>query len=550
MPNLITIRPETNAQDALIALLQRLRVRVTALAVRETLPQHPDYPSLLSLSDTLDEWKVENTALRLGNVEQLRELPTPFIAHLTRQGGWFVVVEQVEKGQITWYDPSDGRHTTSLDDFDKQWNGIVLLAEATEQSGEADFANHHKQERLHTARTALLIAGAIILLTLGLYQANAALLTGLILTKALGTIISVLLLIRQFDSQNPLVNRLCKLGKATNCQSVLDSSAARLTSWLSWSEIGFFYFAGGLLFLCLPDWHSGQKQDILTVLAVLALPYTLFSVYYQWQVANQWCVLCLMVQGLLWVEAGLLLFRISNLNSDNFGFEIRNSLQLPLFADLSSFLFAYSLPVLLYVLLKPYITKALQANRYQQQLSRFKNNPAVFQALLEKQPKTPNWLPDEVITLGNPDAEHTLLMMTNPFCGPCAQMHQQLEKLLHQNQNLKAHLIFTACDGPDGPSAQVAKHLLAFETAEQTATALTAWYAQSKKDYATWSTTFPLNIDIAQFGNAVSQHCQWQKEARITATPTVFLNGYRVPEKYNLPNLRWQLLYTSDLVNL
>ena len=38
---------------------------------------------------------------------------------------------------------------------------------------------------------------------------------------------------------------------------------------------------------------------LLLGINILALPYTIFSVYYQWRVAKQWCVLCLVVQGLL-----------------------------------------------------------------------------------------------------------------------------------------------------------------------------------------------------------------------------------------------------------
>lgn len=537
--NLTTTRPQDNAHKALSTLLQRLRIRVTALTVRETLPQHPDYPSLLSLSNMLDEWQVDNTALRLGNVEQLRELPTPFIAHLTRQNGWFVVVEQVEKGQITWYNPTDGQHTASLDDFGKQWNGVVLLAEATDKSGEIEFTKQRKRERLQTARTGLLITGAIALLALGFYQADSLLTVGLLLTKLLGTMVSILLLIRQFDNQNPLLNRLCKLGSKANCQSILDSSAARLTPWLSWSEIGFFYFAGGLLFLYTPEFHSGQRLPILALLNLLALPYTLFSIYYQWRIAKQWCVLCLIVQGVLWVEFGLTLSGMSNLGLNNLGFDIRNSLKLLPFTTLGSFLFAYGLPMLLYVLLKPSITKALQNNQYQQQLNRLKYNPDIFQTLLEKQPKAPNWLPEKVVTLGNPDAEHTLIMVTNPFCGPCGQMHKEIDKLLHQNRHLKAHIIFTACDGPDGPTAQVVKYLLTLGEAEKIAMALDAWYEQPSKNYEVWATLFSLEADMDHLNNTVQQHCQWQQEADIMATPTLFLNGYRLPEQYRLAELRF-----------
>ncbi len=198
---------------------------------------------------------------------------------------------------------------------------------------------------------------------------------------------------------------------------MLDSPAANVTTWLSWSEIGFFYFAGGLLYTCLPEWLSGQKQILLGVFNLIALPYTLFSIYYQWRVARQWCILCLIVQALLWIE-----FVIFQTGMEQHGLFRMNSLALATFA--------YGLPVLLYAFLKPFMINALQTRRYQVQLSRLKNDPAVFKTLLEKQPKAPDWLPDTVITLGNPAAEHTLIMVTNLFCNPCKRIYQEAEQLL------------------------------------------------------------------------------------------------------------------------
>ncbi len=66
-------------------LLQLLRVPVTGATVQNTLLNHPDYPSLLSISDALRTWKINTVATRLPK-EQLTQLPLPFIAH-THVGG-------------------------------------------------------------------------------------------------------------------------------------------------------------------------------------------------------------------------------------------------------------------------------------------------------------------------------------------------------------------------------------------------------------------------------------------------------------------------------
>jgi len=52
----------------------------------------------------------------------------------------------------------------------------------------------------------------------------------------------------------------------------------------------------------------------LAILSFCALPYILFSVYYQWQVAKQWCVLCLTVQTILFAE-GIANFTLSGFSN-------------------------------------------------------------------------------------------------------------------------------------------------------------------------------------------------------------------------------------------
>jgi hypothetical protein len=90
---------------------------------------------------------------------------------------------------------------------------------------------------------------------------------------------------------------------------------------ISWSEIGLFYFVGGFISLLVAGEQAASILLILAWMNVAALPYTIFSIYYQWGVAKQWCILCLTTQVLLIAEfiAAFLLGSFSNtiLISDN-----------------------------------------------------------------------------------------------------------------------------------------------------------------------------------------------------------------------------------------
>ncbi|MDP3665076.1 MAG: hypothetical protein Q8R50_00225 [Sediminibacterium sp.] len=69
---------------AVIVFLKLLGVKVTNTTVDETLQNHPDYPGLLSISDSLSRWNVPNAALKI-NLSQIDELESPFIAYVNNE---------------------------------------------------------------------------------------------------------------------------------------------------------------------------------------------------------------------------------------------------------------------------------------------------------------------------------------------------------------------------------------------------------------------------------------------------------------------------------
>jgi len=83
--------------------------------------------------------------------------------------------------------------------------------------------------------------------------------------------------------------------------TILNSKASK-TFGISWSEVGFFYFATTLLFLLIPGFDFLSKATVISVANLAAVPYVFFSIYYQWKVARQWCPLCLTVQVVLIAE--------------------------------------------------------------------------------------------------------------------------------------------------------------------------------------------------------------------------------------------------------
>ncbi|RYF33435.1 MAG: vitamin K epoxide reductase family protein, partial [Cytophagaceae bacterium] len=104
-------------------------------------------------------------------------------------------------------------------------------------------------------------------------------------------------LMHGINSNNPFIQNLCNSDGKNNCNAILKSDASRITSWLSWSEVGFFYFTGSLLSLLF----APSSLFILAWVNVMALPYTIYSLSYQYR-NKTWCALCCTVQALLVLE--------------------------------------------------------------------------------------------------------------------------------------------------------------------------------------------------------------------------------------------------------
>ena len=76
------LKKNTNPGAAVTKLLKYLGINIDAEIVNAELEKHPDYPSLLSVSDVLTTLKIENNAFRV-SFDELVNIPCSFVTHTT-----------------------------------------------------------------------------------------------------------------------------------------------------------------------------------------------------------------------------------------------------------------------------------------------------------------------------------------------------------------------------------------------------------------------------------------------------------------------------------
>lgn len=529
----------TNLYNVANHYLRIINAPVTKNTLKENLEQNPYYPSLYSLSHVFGKYNIVSQAYKITE-EDLTQFEPPFIAYCSKQntGKDFVLVTKVTEEEVHYI--SNGNKTKKLAkaEFLKQWQKNVFVAEANEDSGEADYKSKLKNQKLKERKQNMLYGGVALLIGIAVYSflkssAGGNLLAAslITITKLLGVGIATLLLIYDIDKTNAFVKNICTAGKQTNCDAVLNSKAGKILG-MGWGEVGFFYFASTTIFLLLPGLAFVSKMPWLAIAGTLAAPYIVFSIYYQWRVIKQWCPLCLAVQAVLLME---LTWSIINFWMTDIQLQpINTGILLPIASCLL-------LPFCIWYLLKPFFIAGKAAPGYNAAYKRLLYNPETFNSLLQQQQTAPDGWQQLGINIGNPDAANTIIKVCNPYCGPCANAHPVLEEIVKQNKDVNVKVIFTATNNESDWANKPVKHLLAVAAkgnGQLTEQALDDWYLAAIKDYDVFATKYPMNGELKEQEKKLDLMKQWCDDSEITATPTIFINGRRLPETYSINELK------------
>jgi uncharacterized membrane protein len=366
-------------EDNTVAVMQRavryFGIPVTRSSVKEALKSHSLYPTLKSICDVLEEWNVEHYPLKYDPAE-IKDIDTPYIAHLGGGGGQLVFVTGSGNGKVTYYDSYSAKKETANQDFIEKCSGAVILLNTGERSGEKDYRKKWQEEAIDNSVLPVATGVAVLFIAVAAIHAfsTGSLLSGitpvlLLLAKLTGLTFSTLLVLHDYEVRLSLTDKLCHFNKATNCNTVLNDEASKIFGWIGWADTGFIYFLGGLLLLLQNI--SANNYSLLAILSVLSLPYPVFSVYYQGSVLKKWCPLCLGVQLVLIIEFFLLLRYFKYLSFSP--------------GTVSSFILTYLAVGIVYILVNIYFREKMRGEVNYSKYLGFKKNPDVLRALLSGQ---------------------------------------------------------------------------------------------------------------------------------------------------------------------
>jgi len=115
-----------NPEYVLIHLISQLGVSVNIQDMCVDLKNHPDYPSLLSVSDVLNDLELTNDAANY-SIEELSKLSTPFIVHLSSNNGEFALVNFIDKSNVNISNEWWSYKSVPIQNFKDIYSGTALV---------------------------------------------------------------------------------------------------------------------------------------------------------------------------------------------------------------------------------------------------------------------------------------------------------------------------------------------------------------------------------------------------------------------------------------
>lgn len=485
---------------------------------------HADYPAVTAVVDFLDAGNMAYQAVQ-ADASYIHEFNYPLLAHIKMPGNEYLHIIQ---NATAW----DAQKETT-----KYWSGITIFPEknAYWQNEENNIATAtaQKQTYLFTAWCGI----GLLLFLASIYYSPLLWYNIFGFLGLAGVFISAAAFATELGIQSNTVKQVCGAVSKGGCEAVLKSKIAKGAFGITPSDIAVIYFAAQFT-IYLAAAFFPNVFSILPYMALAGIAIIGTSIYTQAVVIKQWCALCLSIAGILLLQVLTALFLLGSISIVSF----------ITFGAAALFFTAALLPIkkLLksYVATKPKLTE----------LKKWQSDPNIFLAQLEKEQTVDISIWENDLVIGNPNAPIMITVACNPYCGPCAKAHQELDHILKIFEGrVKVQLRFLCKATDDNHLTTIAlKSMLEqsdiLKINSDLHTMFIDWFHWM--DIIRWRKKWN-KVSTKNVKDQLVKHDNWVRESNITYTPTFFINGKKLPSKYNLKTIKKiipQLAHKSKIV--
>lgn len=478
---------------------------------------HPDYPSLLSISDTLSFLKVNSYAASISK-DEIIGLPKYFIAFLNvelREPTMFFVKNDSENFYKLY--SKNAEEVIDKKELESRWKDIVLIAEPRD-------GNQKKFDSKNNIFLFLILFSTSFL-AIVYYFSGSLSFALLCLLPIIGLFLSIEALKSELGLESKISQKFCNIIPNSDCSQVINSTKSQWFQKVKISDISFWFFTSQLLSILIFSF-AHLSVDFLYIMLIsltLSMPITLYSIYFQYKVEEKWCPICLSIIGVIYLELSYLLF-----------IDISNKLNIRSIILFSS---VFCLVAVVLYLIKPvFLEKKDISEKYIKQL-RLSRNYELFKNTLVK--TEAQFFEKEYIVLGNKKSKHKISIITSPLCGFCKEAHQEIDGIYNRfGKNIGISVRFNYDE--NSPSKNL--YLKLAEIYEN----------KGDKDFMlalnNWFENKNLNQWLVRYGNIDNTEIIEQRllevafenrKKKLNFTPNLFLNQFNYPKQYEIENLQF-----------
>ncbi len=514
---------DSKISDVLNKYLKKIGWNISFDLLKSNILMNPNYPGILSITDTLEKLEIEHLALRRSANDLFSEgINAPFLSlmKLPKVGKDFVLITSFDGNQIVYYYGNSFK-SIKKEEFVTDFLNIILIANGNESKTEYSLQNLNESLKKYLPAF-LIFFTFVIIYFIGQFPFTSGLFL-LLAAKFIGLLASYFLISHEINPKNSFVSSICGVDENNHCDKVTKSDGAKFGVF-SMAETGFIYFLTTILLLAI----FRESLNLLQLFSLASIPIIIYSIYYQKFVVKEWCYFCLVIASILIFENLLFLgLEISTFQLNINYFVVVKYISILLFSTL-----------ILYVI-KPIVLSHIENEVYKPAYYRIKNNSDIFHSLLKLRPTILPGYENIGFNLGNENSEHQFIEICNAYCEPCSRKHP---KLIETIQKLDASLkiIFINQSTEQDLGAIIVKHFIAIEKQfgkDKLKECLEFWHKIEDKNYEKLKAEFPIISEFKETIIEIEKMSLWCYNAQIQHTPTIYYNGHILPDNYTLDEL-------------
>lgn len=475
-------------RSLIICILRYYGIRHTREHVEQLSRENINGGNLFGVLRHLSFYGITAEAARVSTKDDYLTMPLPAIVQTKDEN--FLLVTSIKDGNVTV--TQGGKHEVlTLEQLDQSTTGIVAMLSCTTPRDEQDYWRHlidqwwHCLSRWMALPLVVSVVGTLLLIHIATTSPAYLL---MLLLGSVGLALSIILH-RQWTGKGNVVEKVCgwmqheasegrwwpKWLPASNCSSAHDTFA--FNRWFDLSEVGGAYFATLLAILLVWPQRESMLWGGLLIVTTLSLPFTVWSLWWQFVRQKTWCPLCVGTQLLLWLLAIVCWCHSGTIAS---AMDINTPVVVGLFGIIWMAMLS-----LIQNIITPLAVNTTRADVAQSDLANLKGQRQVLDALWGMH-----------VTLGG---EARIEMAVSPTCAYCKKAEEELERM----QRLQPGRY------------TIVKH----------------WYPVHPGDE---------EIIAERVGKAqAAADLEWCDAHDIHSTPTIYVNGVLLPKYYSVKDLRF-----------